>query len=417
MDARDRQATEDRSPMLESIVATLWTAARTTLVGESIAARVHVAELASRHLPHEERAVATASGMALAEGAESAWQRGWQPLDVRELARRRCPAKATRLVVDAIAADAAQYPSVGLHPRWQEQLRQLGATVWWEREEPHLCQWAREQGISVEHALHSVIHALGTFAYLPSLPVTVPPPGSDAACGAQPAEHIDPRLLHRVRSLLAKAESTQFPEEAEALSAKAQAMMNRHALARALLDADRHAPQAAGSSRLWLDSPYVDAKAQLVAAIAEANRCKSVSYSGLGLMVLVGHELDLEITELLATSLLVQATQAMLAHGSQRGGSGRSSTRSFRRSFLLSYARRIGERLTEAARTAHDPHEDARLLPVLAERDRAVEETFRQYFGTLRRRRVSASNGEGWDAGRAAADRANLSVERQVVEA
>lgn len=43
----------------------------------------------------------------------------------------------------------------------------------------------------------------------------------------------DDRVLARVRALLAKAESTEFPDEAEALLAKAQALISRHAIDRA----------------------------------------------------------------------------------------------------------------------------------------------------------------------------------------
>ena len=217
--------------------------------------------------------------------------------------------------------------------------------------------------------------------------------------------------------LLAKAESTEFPDEAEALSAKAQELMNRHAFERALLDADTQRQQTATSIRLWLDSPYVDAKSHLVAAIARANRCRAVFYSKLGFVAVVGEEMDLEITELLSTSLLVQATRAMVAEGSQVSRAGTSRTRSFRQSFLVAYATRIGERLDEAGTRAHDPAEDARLLPVLAKRSRVVEETFAAMFSHTVQRSVSATNGAGWHAGRAAADRADLTVERDAINA
>src|SRR5690606_29566828 len=135
----------------------------------------------------------------------------------------------------------------------------------------------------------------------------------------------------------------------------------------------------------------------------------------LGFVALVGETMDLEITELLATSLLVQATHAMLAEGNHVTGAGTSRTRSFRRSFLVSYANRIGERLSEAGERAHDPADDPRLLPVLAARSQAVEDTFNKMFEHTIRKSVTVSNGAGWDAGREAADRADLGVERQQV--
>ncbi|SFR22741.1 hypothetical protein SAMN04488564_106343 [Lentzea waywayandensis] len=127
--------------------------------------------------------------------------------------------------------------------------------------------------------------------------------------------------------------------------------------------------------------------------------------------------MDLEITELLATSLLVQATRAMVAEGSQATRAGTSRTRSFRQSFPVSYATRIGERLGEAGVLAHDPVEDERLLPVLAERSRVVEETFDKMFSDLVHRSATVTNGARWEAGRAAADRADITVGRQAVDA
>jgi hypothetical protein len=193
--------------------------------------------------------------------------------------------------------------------------------------------------------------------------------------------------------------------------------MNRHAFERALLDADEHKPQAATSTRLWLDNPYLEAKSHLVAAIAAANRCKSVFHADLGFVALIGDPLDLDITELLATSLLVQAARAMLAEGRQISHTGTSRTRSFRQSFLVSYAARIGERLEDAGSRAFDPQADDRLLPVLADRSRVVEETLHEMYSNTMQKSVSATNGAGWHAGRAAADRADLTIERRAVSA
>ena len=85
--------------------------------------------------------------------------------------------------------------------------------------------------------------------------------------------------LAKVRALLAKAEATTFADEAEALSAKAQELISKHSLEQLLQhEADRatDAQTLAFYRRLWLDSPYVDAKANLVDQIASANRCRAV---------------------------------------------------------------------------------------------------------------------------------------------
>jgi hypothetical protein len=271
---------------------------------------------------------------------------------------------------------------------------------------------------------------------LPALPRIVAPPGSTTVT-ATPRRGVDQKMLTRVRALLAKAESTTFPEEAEALSAKAQELMSRYSLERIVVEsrpgagvpqylgvgaphntADANGiadPHPAAARRLWLDNPYVAAKAMLVGAVAEANRCRTVLSEKLGFTTVLGDEVDLEIVELLSTSLLVQATRAMVSAGSQLTRSGRSRTRSYRQSFLLAYATRIGERLS----TARDVStaavaEAAELLPVLAARERAVDELFESMFPQSVSRSFSVGNAAGWHAGRAAADLAVLDTGRAV---
>lgn len=397
------------TPGPEDAADLLFNAAHAVRMGD--AAAVWAADLAGRF----ERRVGVlyaGAGIALGVAIGEAWERGWLPVDVWEAVRRSTGAAATDILIDTIATDAAQYAPAVLHPRWTAHIERLGASVWWRRDQPHLAQWAQRRGVGIEPALTAAIGLLSTLAHLRGLPQIVPSPGA-ARPESAPAGGVDQKVLARVRALLAKAESTDFPAEAEALSAKAQQLMNRHAFARALLDAEAPQQHAMTSIRLWLDGPYLDPKSSLVSAIARANRCRSVFYSDHGFVALVGAELDLEITELLATSLLVQATRAMVASGSDRYG-GTSRTRSFRRAFLLSYAVRVGERLAEATAPADDP----RLLPVLAGRSRAVDEAFAAMFpDTYQRKSTSISNHAGWHAGRAAADQAKFDLKRRTVSA
>jgi len=170
--------------------------------------------------------------------------------------------------------------------------------------------------------------------------------------------------------------------------------------------------------RLWLDAPYVTPKAMLVHAVAEANRCRSVFYEMLGYAHLVGTTDDVDTVQLLVASLLVQADRAMLAHGRSADRLGRSRTRSFRQSFLLSFAQRIGERLrrvTDDAVTSSPS--SAALVPVLRRRSERVDAVVDELFGRLTSRGGAISNREGWYAGRAAADHAALDLRAQVVPA
>lgn len=333
--------------------------------------------------------VGAAAATALTRALAELWHRGWTPADVAAVV----PRGLADLAADAVAADTARHPAAHLHPRWAEESRAAGA-VWWRRGEPHLPQWAARAGVSLEDAVDRLVDVLAEFAALPALPALLPPPGSPAP----PQRHrVEGRVLARVRALLAKAESTAYPQEAEALSAKAQELMARHAFAEAALD---EGPQRAAAARIWLEQPYVPAKAQLVDAVAEANRCRSVFYPKLGCVVLVGHETDLETVRLLSASLGVQATRALTA------APGR--TRAYRNAFLSGYAHRVRTRLALAAACVTD----ARALPVLARRHRVVEETYAALFPGVRTRRSTVSSPTGWGAGQLAAEQADLAPAR-----
>ncbi len=357
--------------------------------------------------------VEAAVRQAVVPAVTAAWARGWSPEDLHQLARRRLDAAAISYLVDAIADESQRYAQATVPQRWSDELQQIGAVVWWEPGRGHLVQWTRRHGRNVTDALAAVIEMLALLLSLPVLPRIVPPPGS--ATTAAPRRGVDQKVLARVRGLLAKAESTTFPEEAEALSAKAQELMTRHCLERIVIDSAGSDPHPAAARRLWLDSPYVAAKALLVGAVAEANRCRTVLSEKLGFTTVIGDEVDLEVVELLSTSLLVQATRAMVSAGSQITRTGQSRTRSYRQSFLIAYATRIGERLATArdAGAAAVP-DSARLLPVLAAREQVVDELFESMFPESVSRSFSVGNAAGWHAGRAAADLAVLDTRRSV---
>jgi hypothetical protein len=107
--------------------------------------------------------------------------------------------------------------------------------------------------------------------------------------------------------------------------------------------------------------------------------------------------------------------------GSRRDAYGRSRTRSFRQSFLTSYAHRIGERLAdstgEAERQAAAESPGTDLVPVLAARDGAVDQAADEMFPELTMHAVAAgTDREGWLHGRAAADLAPLQGRREVTD-
>jgi hypothetical protein len=104
--------------------------------------------------------------------------------------------------------------------------------------------------------------------------------------------------------------------------------------------------------------------------------------------------------------------------GSGSGGRAAPSggaTRSFRQSFLVAYAHRVGDRLRHvaeatAAGAAGGPGGGG-LLPVLARRADAAEAAAAAAFPNLKTFSATGRDAEGWLAGRQAADRADLGTE------
>ncbi len=260
-------------------------------------------------------------------------------------------------------------------------------------------------GLDGADDVRPAVEVLGVLLRLPSLP---PLPATTQVDEGQA------KVLAKVRGLLAKAESTTFPQEAEALSAKAQELMARHAIDHALASAGAR-PEEPSGRRIPLQDPYADAKSLLLGAVARANRCQSIHVVQLAHATVLGFESDLMAVEVLFTSLLVQASRAMLAAGRDDP---RSRQRGFRSSFLSAYATRIGQRLEDstADQVADvDAGEGGRLLPVLAARRDAVEDAVDAMFGDgLVSRHTRISDPRGWVAGHAAADVADLAVGPEV---
>ncbi|MDF3300640.1 DUF2786 domain-containing protein [Streptomyces tropicalis] len=310
----------------------------------------------------------------------AAWRRGWQPADLARFVRRELDGPHLNLVAALIRAQVPDDRPRG--PRWAAQLAALPV----------------EAPGGTDRFSHATA-VLELYRLLLRLPALEP---LDEPARAPRAES---RTLTRIRALLAKAEATAYPEEAEALSAKAQELMARHSVDEALLAAGAPAADAPGACRIGVEPPYEQAKAVLLDAVATANHCRAVWNEPLGFSTVVGFEADLEAVELLHTSLLVQASTAMTrAEPAQRAG-GRRRTKTFRQSFLAAYAHRIGTRLTAVAQA--QVAED--LLPVLATRDVAVTDHLDRMFPeTTTTRMRGVSDAAGWTEGSRAADRAQV---------
>jgi hypothetical protein len=382
-----------------------------------------------------------ALGRALVDAVTAAWGRGWQPADLHRMVERTHGRPHARLSAVALGCEARRYADESVPVRWRQQLDAVGAESPTEGDDRWAVPVAAGAGAlwggapSIDDRADAVQVAVETLALirgLPDLPKLGPAPGEAAvrrgqgrpphtpgSRGAAAAGGVDRRILDRVTGLLAKAESTTYPDEAEALTAKAQELMTRHAIDIAALESERARGAAASGRRIGIDDPYARARVTLLSEVARANRCRAVWSRGLGFATVFGHDGDLDAVELLYTSLLVQATRAMVAArppGARSRGlapSG-SATRSFRQSFLVAYAQRIGDRLrevSEATAAEHAADRRGSLLPVLARRADAAEAAAAAAFPNLRSFSTSGRDAEGWAAGRRAADGADLGTE------
>jgi hypothetical protein len=330
-------------------------------------------------------------------------QRGWSPGDLGELVRRRAGRSHLPVLAPLLRNHAGRHAWVGAE--WSAELDDLAATA----ADGHRDRTDR---------LASRLWVAALLAGAPDVPRTTAAPGARAAAERRVASDAERRKLATVRGLLAKAESTSYDDEAEALSMKAQELISRYALDRLLDEPAQDGQRGArelGCRRIWLDPPYVLAKAALVHEVAGANRCRSAVSEELGFCSVVGGDEDLQAVELLVTSLLVQASGAMLRHGRQVDRWGQSRTRSFRQSFLLAYAHRIGERLRQTnADVVQADERGASLVPALRRQEELVAEAFAALVPGTVQKAAQISNHAGWAAGQVAADLALLEVHDKV---
>jgi hypothetical protein len=349
----------------------------------------------------------------LTRAVTAGWRQGWQPAEVVRQVGRQFGARQARMATDAATMEMRNYNVAAVDERWQSQLAALGATAWWNPDDGYLAQWRQREQADIEAAVTCALEVLYGFSTLPRLGRVCPLPGTArqgvAASQQAQARQAGQRALGRARALLTKAEATEFPGEAETLSARAQELLAARSINDAMFAARPDSGRVtAEGRRLIIDGPYEMAKTDLLDAVATANRCRAVWHRHLGLSTVLGFRGDLDAVELIFGSLLEQASAAMAQEGARRDDGGPSRIRSFRQAFLAAYAQRIGERLADAAgaaeRQAAAAAPDSGVLPVLDARHRVVDEAVGKMFPDLARHGVGASRDrQGWLPGLAAA--------------
>ncbi|MCK9895047.1 DUF2786 domain-containing protein [Frankia sp. AgB32] len=224
--------------------------------------------------------------------------------------------------------------------------------------------------------------------------------------------------LDKVRKLLATAESDGLTDEArESYNLKAAELIARYGIDRARLEARQEQPATASDIRITVDAPYALDKLDLLCSIARPLGCRIVSSKSTkpgrpGQEAhLFGMAADLDRTQVLFTSLLVQATFGLAAARVPTY----EDPRAFRRSWLLGFSAAVHKRLTatEAAARARAADEDAThtglsTALVLADRATLVQRHLTTTYPHLRKGRSRQLTGSGGRDGYRAGERADL---------
>jgi hypothetical protein len=211
-------------------------------------------------------------------------------------------------------------------------------------------------------------------------------------------------LLERVRKLLTKAEAEGVtPAEAEALTAKAAELMARYGIDRALLAATRPETDRPADRMIDVDNPWAQVKAHLLTGIAAALRCQCVLLPkpGPGTRIhTFGYASDLQRTDILYTSLLVQMARALTATPMPARV---SSLRAWRRSFMLGYISAATAKIRQAEQTAAQDAQDqapdgTSTALVLADRALTIRLRAQQAYPRTRTTRITYT-GNGYGTG------------------
>jgi hypothetical protein len=194
-------------------------------------------------------------------------------------------------------------------------------------------------------------------------------------------------MIDKIRKLLAKAESTDFGPEAEALYAKAQELMLRHAIDEEIIRKAKPRDQQAkpiievfqysDTSRMRM------AKAKLLNSVARNNRCRVIlmeRQEGQPQKVwIAGFADDIGFVKVLFASLSI----TVLKEGSRKfKESGSTSQSNFIRNFYDGFTLAIDKRLREENEKTTKAVGESRALVVL-DRKHEVDAAVAAYFGRL----------------------------------
>lgn len=222
----------------------------------------------------------------------------------------------------------------------------------------------------------------------------------------------------KIEALLAKAQDpAATPAEAEAYTAKAEALMVKWGISDAELEAKRRG-QKKGSEKIVTEIVYIAGAEgrnllQLAFAVGEGLGIRVLQSSGKGTMDkrahLIGFESDVKRVKMLYESLAVQALHARAVWYADLDKTGMSGNDKFlaKRQFVWSFASVVGRRLRATRETAVEETKGTGTELVLVDRKARLDEHMAQ-MKVGKGRSVRSGGSTGRTAGREAGERANL---------
>lgn len=231
-------------------------------------------------------------------------------------------------------------------------------------------------------------------------------------------------MAKKIKALLTKAESTNFPAEAEALAAKAAELMTKYSIDQTMLGSiDGRVGMEVERRSYTVLSPYSMDRMYLVFEVARAmgayayyykqprdgRKVATNSKDHNTYAVLVGFKPDLDQIEVMLESLNKQMERfrnVELRQVEVYGGMG--SKKVWNASFIRGYAAQIGRRLrtTYEEIVKEESGQSESVAIVLRDKKQQLEDYLRENLNLGAASSIRQHSSSGYNSGRTAADRA-----------
>lgn len=225
-------------------------------------------------------------------------------------------------------------------------------------------------------------------------------------------------ILRRVQALLAKADSTEFEEEAETLRVKANELIARHSISAAMLAAEGRQADDLNKIEIRITGAYSHNQATLLHYIAQIFNCKTVAHptsagsKTIGEVSVVGYQSDLDIVQGLFQIINTQAVHGCARTLVPHWEHGRSYRNSWWHGFNRTIFSRLKSAHTAAVAQAEDTSSGTSAALVLVGRAKRVELYRDELFSNLRTSKRVARSNTGYGDGKQAGARADIGQSR-----